>query len=1207
METFKLIIASVFLTLNLFGQSSDYSIETTTLELNFHIIKIKGPSGIYDEYLYEGDINNFEPAYFKPNDLSITSNNRDDYDKTIDFGFMPSDILYYSNHEENIYVYGNDKVLILDGENHINVEGNITVSEKENLFSSSFLPLIPYRYQLAATVSHVICATNDGKLVVIDPIDKEIHQEISENNHAIILSNSVKFDPENELIVWVRNFWDGTAIIETFSYDPFLDEYIFVEKLEWNDNEIIDFALHENVIRIALLNSVIELDYNLAQLSIIPDMSIDKLEESYGHIKGEPKIYQFGAGEFIEDTDLVENALGSCFDEDNGIIYFSGIDNNSKFKICNHSPTWSDQVKSFYQPGVISIAFNPNHSMNSNFYTVASVGLDTFIGFDDNGNILCENNMDCLFGYRIAIDLNLNGFPESNGTLVACLRDGLLHQFIRMTCRETQYHKLINTGMRSSLAIYSPDVKKVFFFYNASGVNNTFFSYNETTGQTQSHSIDFGQVNDCIYNENIDRIFVAHYNPCENARTIIEFNDIGQTGGSYPVLGIPEILMEFDNNIYCAAGNYLYQLEFDNSGNLLNNDYLTFGSKIIALEKNENNSKIYALFQNENEILEVDHLDFENFVLYTVVLNDPRDICYNSNENKVYVANYGDQNIKCFNASLNYLESINVTGKPKKLEYNSYQNNIYAVSDYDGFSFNYFSVIDCENDEFLKHHKVRKSDGIIYDKVNDQLYLHTNYPSEDNNFEFNIKAFDNFTDDFSNEVGTSSYTYTDILLNEKKLVQSKPAFSYEDNKIYVGNYGLASASIINPYEDIFTYKPGWNWLSFPRLERYQNNIFETIPLLKRITPWPPDELEMIYQPYNTSLTIYYDGEWYTSGGLINVNSSQGYKLNYVKNVPDFSLRLEGTKLDYDTEIDLVAGENWVGYFLDKKAKIEDCLPADLWDKLTQIKTQHWSMTKEPWGPNYWLLKGKVAPIKYGDLVVLKTNAPYENFQWQLVGEDAGDKVIPKPSYFTYEEQADYLPFYIETDSTSGIQEIAVLADGEVKGAAVRETGDTLVEVKAYLEGATEGAVIEFETWDGYKSQQTKKGGYVVINHKRLSREKRNIYTGDKATHYHVSLKSAEVYELPSDISMVTNQPNPFRQNTEFSFQLNRGGNISLEIYNLGGNLVKTVIDGNYPEGFYRFTWNGNNNSGSLVKPGIYFYKVNTSSGTVFTDKLVLIN
>jgi len=184
------------------------------------------------------------------------------------------------------------------------------------------------------------------------------------------------------------------------------------------------------------------------------------------------------------------------------------------------------------------------------------------------------------------------------------------------------------------------------------------------------------------------------------------------------------------------------------------------------------------------------------------------------------------------------------------------------------------------------------------------------------------------------------------------------------------NSQMDSTAIANTQFDIFTYKPSWNWLSFPRLERYQDNVFESIPLLERINTWPPDYLEMIYEPdgIDPQSIEFFQEEWNPSSNLTDVQSSEGYKLYYYKNQDDFSLRLEGAKLDYDTKIDLVTGENWVGYFLDKKAKIEDCLPADLWVQLTQIKTQHWSMTKEPWGPNYWLLKGKVVPIEYGDMV-----------------------------------------------------------------------------------------------------------------------------------------------------------------------------------------------------------------------------------------------
>ncbi|MCB0805805.1 MAG: T9SS type A sorting domain-containing protein, partial [Bacteroidales bacterium] len=213
---------------------------------------------------------------------------------------------------------------------------------------------------------------------------------------------------------------------------------------------------------------------------------------------------------------------------------------------------------------------------------------------------------------------------------------------------------------------------------------------------------------------------------------------------------------------------------------------------------------------------------------------------------------------------------------------------------------------------------------------------------------------------------------------------------------------------------------------------------------------------------------------------------------------------------------------------------------------------------------------------------------------------------PQTSFYTYEEQADYLPFYVETDSTSDVQEIALLADGEVRGAAVRLPGDTLTEVNGYLEGVVPGAVIEFETWNGYKSEPIQKDGYVVIDHRRKLREKRTIYKGEKADYYHVSLKSNEVYNLPAEMGKVTCKPNPFRNQVEFSFRLNRAGAVKIEVLDITGKKVKTVIDGFYPAGYYSFTWQGENESGQRIKPGVYFYKVSTGNEPVQTDKIVMI-
>jgi hypothetical protein len=318
----------------------------------------------------------------------------------------------------------------------------------------------------------------------------------------------------------------------------------------------------------------------------------------------------------------------------------------------------------------------------------------------------------------------------------------------------------------------------------------------------------------------------------------------------------------------------------------------------------------------------------------------------------------------------------------------------------------------------------------------------------------------------------------------------------------------ASVTAIQAYEERLEATPGYKWLSFPRLERYKDQPFDAITLLERIDPWLPTELELQYTPPGgimQTIGFTFAGGWDPLGSLTQIQSTKGYKLYYEKSVPEYSLRYEGAKLDYNTQIDLQSGDNWIGYFIDKQMDIEDCLPPAMWDNYLQIRTQYWSMT---WSPPFIQLRGKKTPLEYGDMVILKLSAPFPGFQWQWQGEAVEDSEIAEATYFEWEEKSDYTPFYIETDSTSTAQEIAVLADGVVMGAGVREPGDTLIEVRGYLEGVSAGAVIEFQTWDGYKSRPVKRGGYAVYDHSRNTLQKRNIYAGENKMYYHVSLKEA---------------------------------------------------------------------------------------------------
>ena len=456
-----------------------------------------------------------------------------------------------------------------------------------------------------------------------------------------------------------------------------------------------------------------------------------------------------------------------------------------------------------------------------------------------------------------------------------------------------------------------------------------------------------------------------------------------------------------------------------------------------------------------------------------------------------------------YDTDFEYITDIAINGHPKTIEYNPYQKQAYIMSenDADEPGFTRITIINCITDQVVKVELIRRSDGFIYDAINDQLYLHTNCPYTNDNgeFEYNIKALNGFNDEFSNQVNMNLYTYSDIFLSKDRTVPSKPSYDYANNYIYVGNYGSATASKIKAFDESFTFKSGWKWISFPRLERYKDETFDAQTLLSRIKPWDsetPENLYMEYNPTGFDWSISYDNVngWEQNPTLVNLRSTQGYKLNYEGETDHVTIRLEGAKEDFDTKIDqLVTGENWLGYFLDESYTPQQCLPPGIWECLEQIQTQYWTLTKLPSDPPVWKYLGKPGPFKYGDLVVLVLNHPYNNFQWHQAGDPQEDTEFPQTSYFTFEEQADYLPFYVETDSTSDIHEIAILADGEVKGAAVRIPGDTLTEVNCYLEGIDPGAVIEFETWNGYKSSPVVKDGYVVIDHYKPAREKRNIY------------------------------------------------------------------------------------------------------------------
>lgn len=82
-------------------------------------------------------------------------------------------------------------------------------------------------------------------------------------------------------------------------------------------------------------------------------------------------------------------------------------------------------------------------------------------------------------------------------------------------------------------------------------------------------------------------------------------------------------------------------------------------------------------------------------------------------------------------------------------------------------------------------------------------------------------------------------------------------------------------------------------------------------------------------------------------------------------------------------------------------------------------------------------------------------------------------------------------------------------------------------------------------------------------------------------------------------------PNPFSQQTTINYFIPTDSKVSLQIYNLQGQLVQTLIDGFKPAGTYSSEWNGTSSTGGAVLPGTYIYRLKAGDYQE-ANKLILI-
>jgi len=92
---------------------------------------------------------------------------------------------------------------------------------------------------------------------------------------------------------------------------------------------------------------------------------------------------------------------------------------------------------------------------------------------------------------------------------------------------------------------------------------------------------------------------------------------------------------------------------------------------------------------------------------------------------------------------------------------------------------------------------------------------------------------------------------------------------------------------------------------------------------------------------------------------------------------------------------------------------------------------------------------------------------------------------------------------------------------------------------------------------------------------------------------------------PAVTALRSNYPNPFNPTTTIAFDTHKEGLVVMEIYNIKGQKVKSLVNEVMPAGYHKIEWNGNDESGRAVGSGVYFYRMVTGD-YVAVKKMVML-
>jgi hypothetical protein len=93
--------------------------------------------------------------------------------------------------------------------------------------------------------------------------------------------------------------------------------------------------------------------------------------------------------------------------------------------------------------------------------------------------------------------------------------------------------------------------------------------------------------------------------------------------------------------------------------------------------------------------------------------------------------------------------------------------------------------------------------------------------------------------------------------------------------------------------------------------------------------------------------------------------------------------------------------------------------------------------------------------------------------------------------------------------------------------------------------------------------------------------------------------------LPTVFALYPNFPNPFNPETQIRLDVPLSTTAQLQVFDIQGRLVRTLLDGSISAGAHMLSWNGRDDAGQAVGSGVYFYRFRSAQYTA-SHKMLLV-